>query len=214
MHNITYTILEKCRRNLVPYTLKAFDTLPPFTAPRILDIGCGSGVQTLALMDHCEGSFDAADIDTAALERLKSHARSLGYENRLHIMNASVFDERIPRSSYDLVLAEGLLNAVGFEPGLNRLVELAKQHGYLILHDELKDDAWKRKLFTSLGLVLLESFELNWGIWWKYYIKCLETALGQSEHPELMTEERDQIRLFRENPAQFSSVYYILKWNW
>ncbi|MCC7551348.1 MAG: class I SAM-dependent methyltransferase [Methanobacterium sp.] len=37
------------RQPLIEYTIKAFNQLPPINHPKILDIGCGTGVPTLEL---------------------------------------------------------------------------------------------------------------------------------------------------------------------
>jgi len=206
-----YEIIDGCRNNLIKHTIRAFEVLPGMHSPLVLDAGCGSGLPTLALLRCCAGTFHAADTDPEALQRLRTRAGSLGLEERISIMQASLFDEIFSPSSYDLVLAEGLLNAVGFERGLQRLRQLVKEDGYIIIHDELKDDPQKRKLFADYGLTLLDSFELDRRIWWDQYYGCLENAIGQSGRPGLFSAELRQIRMFREDPRRFCSIYYILE---
>ena len=40
---------DKIRKRFLKYTRKAFRMLPQIDKPRILDIGCGSGIPTLEL---------------------------------------------------------------------------------------------------------------------------------------------------------------------
>ena len=62
---------EEIRKRLLKYTRKAFRMLPQMDKPRILDIGCGSGVSTLELARLTDGEITGLDIDQNALDRLK-----------------------------------------------------------------------------------------------------------------------------------------------
>ncbi|HJX03327.1 MAG TPA: class I SAM-dependent methyltransferase, partial [Dehalococcoidia bacterium] len=58
------------RKRLLKYTRKAFQLLPQLDHPRILDIGCGSGVPTLELARLSNGEIVAVDNDAGALQIL------------------------------------------------------------------------------------------------------------------------------------------------
>ena len=62
-----YEIRDKCRRNLNKYTIKAFLSIPKIDNPLILDMGCGTGVPTLALGEICNGNIYAVDSDNSCL---------------------------------------------------------------------------------------------------------------------------------------------------
>ena len=49
--------LDHYRKNFLKYTKKAFQMLPKLDRPRILDIGCGSGVQTIELAKLSKGEI-------------------------------------------------------------------------------------------------------------------------------------------------------------
>ena len=46
---------DKIRKRLLKYTRKAFHILPQMNKPRILDVGCGSGIPTLELARLSQG---------------------------------------------------------------------------------------------------------------------------------------------------------------
>jgi len=180
-------------------------------APLILDAGGGTGESTLALLRLSDGFFHVADTDRAALDRLKIKAERAGLNDRISIITASVFDDVLESSAYDLVLAEGLLNVIGMEKGLPRLQELTRTGGYLIIHDESEDAPFKRTLFEHSGLTLLESIELDEKVWRDEYFECLDEAIRSSGREELFQDELRYIRESREHPLQNRSIIYILQ---
>ena len=62
---------EELRLNFKIYTKQAFDILPKIYKPRILDIGCGSGVPSIHLAKLSDGYITGIDIDEPALERFR-----------------------------------------------------------------------------------------------------------------------------------------------
>jgi hypothetical protein len=54
-------------------------------------------------------------------------------------VNVSFFDFKSDPDNFDIILAEGFLNFVGFETGFPRLIRLLKHFGYLLIHDEFRD---------------------------------------------------------------------------
>ena len=61
---------DSLRKHLLKYTRKAFRMLPQLDKPRILDMGCGSGVPTLELARLSKGEITGIDIDQRSLYRL------------------------------------------------------------------------------------------------------------------------------------------------
>ena len=61
---------DKIRKRLMKYTRKAFQMLPKMYEPRILDVGCGSGVPTLELARLSKGEIIGIDIAQNSLNRL------------------------------------------------------------------------------------------------------------------------------------------------
>lgn len=98
---------------------KLADRLP--AAPRILDIGCGSGGATLPLAQVSRGTLTAIDIHPPFLEATRAAATLAGVADRVFPRNISLFDlEPLPRGAFDLVWAEGSIYLIGFAEGLRR----------------------------------------------------------------------------------------------
>ena len=54
---------DRFRAQLLKYTRRAYHMLPKLEKPRILDVGCGSGIPTLELAKLSEGEIMGIDIN-------------------------------------------------------------------------------------------------------------------------------------------------------
>jgi len=140
-----YEIKDECRKNLNKYTIKAFSIIPKIDKPIILDAGCGTGVPTLALSELCNGNIFAVDPNQPSINWLTEKVTTLKLNNRIKIFNDSILNPSLFNFKFDIILAEGLLNVIGFETGLQILINYLKNERYLIIHDEFKNDLQKRR---------------------------------------------------------------------
>ncbi len=206
-----YKKRDRCRRNLIDYTLKAFHFFPAMNNPLILDLGCGTGESTLAVLSACSGHAYAIDSDEKSLSFFQRKAERKGLSDRIRIINDSVFHAKQLGIQFDFIIAEGILNVVGFEKGLEIIISLLKKGGYGIIHDELKCDREKRIIFNRNNLKLLYSFELDETVWWNDYYACLEKSIESAVDKELFHNEIEEIREYRKDPQKFRSIYYGLE---
>jgi ubiquinone/menaquinone biosynthesis C-methylase UbiE len=208
-----YEIRDRCRRNLNRHTLRAFSLIPLPADPRILDIGCGSGVPTLALMDACPGRFVAVDPDARALERLRRKVESLDLSARIELIQASIFALPPFPEKFDITVAEGSLHITGFAAGMTVLNTLLKRWGHALIHEPLAGDRKRRAFFQKTGLHLIDAFVLDEAIWWNEYFACLERSLREEGGNAMFTEETREIAEFKSHPARNRSIYYVLRKN-
>lgn len=206
-----FEIKDECRKKLSRYTLRAYSLIPEVDNPLILDIGCGTGVSSLEILKKCNGIIYAVDPDLSSIEQLKKKVSLLNLNSRIKIFNDSIYNTDIFKEKFDIVLAEGLLNVIGFENGLPLLIGHLKKRGYIIIHDELKDDSHKRVMFENYNLRLLDTFVLDENVWWNDYYSCLEERIKAFKRNDLFKNEIDEIAGYRENPLEFRSVFYILQ---
>ncbi|MBN2077855.1 MAG: class I SAM-dependent methyltransferase, partial [Spirochaetes bacterium] len=206
-----YRVRDECRGNLAVYTIRAFSLIPTIIRPKILDMGCGTGVPALALLGACDGTICAVDPDGPALEWLSEKAEALGLLDRITILHGTLFETTPPSGPFDIVLAEGLLNAVDFEKGFDALAGHCRENGYLIIHDEWKDDPGKRAFFGGRGMRILGSFPLDETIWGREYVAPLEEKTGRMKDKALFEVELREIEMYRLDPRSFRSIYYVIK---
>lgn len=210
---------DRWRANLLRFTRRAYRMLPDLDKPRILDIGCGSGVATLELARLSGGDVVALDIDAVALDRLRARAAEENISGRVTVICISMEDMAFPAGSFDLVWTEGAMAFIGFERGLSRWRTLLVPHGYLVVHDTLA--GWQKKLESAraCGYAVVDRFDVSADTWWNEYYAPLKRRLEElratnptdpSVVAEMAAAERD-IGEFDIHDDRYASFFLILK---
>jgi ubiquinone/menaquinone biosynthesis C-methylase UbiE len=214
MNKEYFEIKDNCRKGLLKYLTKAISIIPTIENPRILDVGCGSGLPTLMIAEKFSGKITAIDSDTKSIAILREKVKELNLSNKVNLSNCSLFDIKANNDQFDLIIAEGLLNVVGFQKGFLRIKELLKRKGFIIIHDEFQNQNEKVEFIKNNDCKLLDSFVLDEQIWWNEYYKCLEKEISSNSNKELLKlfkSDIQEIELFKKNPSQYISVYYIIE---
>jgi SAM-dependent methyltransferase len=165
-------------------------------APRIVDLGCGSGRQTLDLAAATDGTIVAIDTHAPFLQRLSAEAERRGFGERLATRLADMADPGIEPGSVDLVWAEGSLYQMGVEEGLELAASLLRPGGYLAfteavwrrpdppahLHDSFEYPAMGtapdvERWIAASPLELVGRFTLPDEAWWDAYLEPLAAAV-------------------------------------
>lgn len=201
---------DAIRNNLLEFTRTAFRVLPPIENPSILDIGCGSGVQTIELAKICNGHITAIDVDVEALEALRRKTEELGFSNRISIMELSMLDLNSIRDTYDIIWAEGSIFVVGFERGICDWKQLISKDGFLVIHDEDNEVKTKLELIERYGYEKLGQIDISHDEWWKRYYEPLENLLEQEKLDGVSKRAlRSEIDTFKK--SRMGSVFFILQ---
>jgi ubiquinone/menaquinone biosynthesis C-methylase UbiE len=210
---------DRIRERLLKYTRKAFRMLPQLDKPRILDIGCGSGVPTMELARLSDGEIIGLDIDKNMLDVLCEKIEKAGLSSMVKVINRSLFDVDFPDESFDVVWAEGSINVIGFKKGLQEWKRLLKPDGFMVVHDERGDIEEKLEQISSCGYELLGYFELDEGTWWAEYFAPLEKLVVETraKYPdapvvlEALDNAQQEIDMFRKAPERNSSVCFVIQ---
>jgi len=207
------------REGLSKYTRKAFHMLPEWDKPRILDVGCGSGVPTMELARLSNGQIIGLDINQPLLDRLARKIKEAGLSDRVKTINCSILDMDFPDESLDIIWSEGSIWIIGFEKGLREWWRFLKPNGFLVVHDEVGNITEKLELVSSCGYALLEYFILGEDTWWMEYFAPLEKRINEirtkhADDPGALVEldsDQREIDMFKKNPGRYCSVFFIMQ---
>ena len=119
-------------------TRKAYSLLKNLsTQPRILDIGCGPGMQTIELAKISGGSIVGIDTHQPFLDDLIQKVNEAGLSDQVTAMNLSMFDldagkdNPFQPGAFDVLWSEGAIYIRGFGAGLSAWRYLLKSGGYV-----------------------------------------------------------------------------------
>ena len=211
--------IDHFRKVLSKYTIEAFRKLPKLDKPRILDIGCGSGVPTMELAKLSDGEIIGIDIDQDSLDRLNEKIEEEGLSNRVKAIKCSLLDIKFPDKSFDIIWAEGSITALGVEKSLRGWNRLIKPKGFLVVHDEIKHFFEKRDQVDSCGYKFVEHFPLPVSAWWEEYYRPLEIRVKELSKKykndpaalEALNIHQTEIDIVKASPKSFQSVFCIMQ---
>jgi len=209
-----YVIKDTCRMGLIRYLEKAFSMIPVIENPRILDLGCGTGVPTLWIANNYQGSITAIDPDRHAIDRLLSKINDRNLSDRVTALNISFSGFRASPGYFDIIVAEGFLNVVGFEATFPDVIGLLRKNGYCIIHDAFEDHEKKCDFIRTNDCRIVNTLLLDENVWWNDYYRQLEAEIKPIENAslrELFSSDIKEIETYRLSPAEFRSVYYIVE---
>jgi len=210
---------EVVRSRLLKYTRKAFRMLPKLDNPRILDVGCGSGVPTMELARLTHGQIVGIDIDQPALDILSGKTVAAGLSDRVQVVNCSILDIAFPDGGFDIIWSEGSIFVIGFKRGLKEWKRFLIPNGYMVIHDEEGNIKQKLKQISSYGYILFDYFILNENTWWVEYFAPLEklvceTQTRYTDDSKVLQELHQaqwEIDIFKKDPKRNRSVYFIMQ---
>ena len=218
-------------------TRAALDRLPPLPpAPRVLDLGCGAGRQTLVLAEALQTRVVAIDLHQPFLDQLRASARARGLSHLVETRRADMGALDLAPGSVDLLWSEGAIYLLGFAAGLRRWRPLLAPGGLVAVSEcsWLSEDppaealaffaagypgmgtvAQNRARAEHAGFEPLESWPLPAAAWWDDYYTPLSARIAALEgDPALagpIAETRREIELFRRHGDSYGYVFYLLR---
>ena len=127
--------------------------LPP--APAVLDLGCGTGAQTLHLAELTSGFIVAIDSHAPSIERLRATVAMRDLAHRIRPLVGDMAHPDQAPERFDLVWSEGALYNIGLESALPVCHGLMRPGGYLAFTDAV----WRKE---NPPTEVKESFELDY----------------------------------------------------
>jgi ubiquinone/menaquinone biosynthesis C-methylase UbiE len=211
--------IEQVRAGFLKYTRKAFLRLPRLEKPRILDIGCGSGVPTIELAKLSGGEVTGIDIDQSCIDEFNRKIKEEELSNRVKAINLSLFEMKFPDETFNVVWSEGVIGTIEFERSLKEWRRLLKHNGYLVIHYQtsLVADALPR--IPQHGYSLTDTVQLPADAWWTEFYKPLEEKMdallhkyrNSSDALKLLKQLQSEMDMVKKNPRNFRAAFYIMK---
>jgi len=210
---------DKIRKRLLIYTRKAFKMLPKMGNPRILDVGCGSGIPTIELARLSRGEVLGIDIDQAALDRFIENIKNARLTSRVLAANCSMFDMDFADESFNIIWSEGSVYAIGFERGLLEWRRFLIPGGFMVIHDEQGNIREKLEQISNCGYQLVGHFMLNIETWLNEYFIPLGNLIAEfrtkyidnTETFKELNQAQFELDAFKRNPELNSSVYFVMR---
>ncbi|HXE71067.1 MAG TPA: class I SAM-dependent methyltransferase [Candidatus Nitrosotenuis sp.] len=219
--------------------LRMLGPLPP--APRILDLACGPGPQTVLLARETGGHVIAVDLHRPYLEALRRRLRQEGLEDRVQVLQAQVTELNFSNLPVDLIWAEGPAHVLGLRVALLQWRDWLKPRGGLATSELswLRPDPpeevrafWCERqpggvrtleenlaMMDEAGYQVVGHFVLPPSSWWDEYYGPLERRLREArrqvqDRPDLLwtlDEGLAEIELYRRHGDSYGYVFYVLR---
>jgi len=211
--------IEQIRAAFLKYTRAAFMRLPQLENPRILDIGCGSGVPTIELAKLSGGEVTGIDIDQSCIDEFNRKIKEQNLSNRVKAINISQFEMKFPAETFDVVWSEGVIGTIEFERSLKEWRRLLKHNGYLVIHYQVSRVADALSRLPQHGYSLVDTVPLPADAWWTEFYKPLEEKMDallrkyekSSDALKLLKQFQSEMNMVKKNPRNFSAAFYIMK---
>ncbi len=204
----------------------------------VLDIGCGPGMQTLALAGALNGHITAIDLHEEYLDQLAADAREVSLAHKISVSQEDMATLPYDDATFDLIWAEGSAYSMGFAAALTSWKPLLKAGGYLMVSEltwlereppsevqaffdreypamQHVDDAVKT--VKEAGYTLIKTLILPDSGWWTHYYTPLSEKLPSLKKKYadnanglgLLVATETEIEMRRTYPATYGYVYFV-----
>jgi ubiquinone/menaquinone biosynthesis C-methylase UbiE len=221
-------------------TRRAFKMLTLPEKPRLLDIGCGPGMQTIELAKISNAEITALDFYQPFLDELAKKVQAEGLNGKIKIVQGDMCSLGFEPKSFDLIWCEGAVFIIGFEKGLREWRKLLSDKGYIALTEmcwidpnppkEIKDYLTELyppiktlkenlQIIKDAGYQIVGYFVLPDSSWWENYYLPISAKLpklkkkyqGNNEALATIAAEELEIEMFRKYSKHYGYVFYVIQ---
>lgn len=223
-----------------PETIKqAIGFLEPLEQfEQILDLGCGTGGQTMLLAEYLPETVTGLDMFPDFINRLTEKAKCKGLENRVTGVVGNMENLPFQKKTFDLIWSEGAIDNIGFEKGLRYWHDFLKQGGYVAVtcpswitkeHPAVVEQFWSEagshldpvekniEIMQNSGYEFITSFVLPEECWTENYFfpreSAIQNLMNKYAQSDTMKEyakmNRHEVELFLKYKQHYGYVFYI-----
>lgn len=236
----THLALNRQGPGSAEMTLKALSFICNLNeSSQVADLGCGTGGQTMALVQNISGNITGIDMLPAFIDVLNDNARALKLEDRVKGIVGSFEELPFQTESLDLIWSEGAIDNIGFEAGLTYWHGFLKKGGYIAVSspswlanerpsgiEKFWTDAGSNGLETveqqilamqKIGFSFVAAFALPEKCWTDNYFIPREEA-GKAllkKYPEnesvraFIEDDKREVELYSKYKQFYGYVFYI-----
>jgi SAM-dependent methyltransferase len=220
------------------HTLNVLRLLPRQQFKIVVDAGCGTGRQTLALARELGTLVNAVDRYQPFLDDLMQRAQSVQIEDLIQTHCLDILDIPNIFPHIDLLWSEGAAYNIGVANALTTWATAIDLHGFAVISElswlrpevpppvaaffascypDMKSIAKNLEIAQAAGYRVLDTYTLPQDAWVEGYYDVLEPrAQALSIHPDasvrnLAIETLREIEIFNCSEASYGYVFYVLE---
>jgi SAM-dependent methyltransferase len=222
-------------------TLRAL-ALVPDVGPetRVLDLGCGTGLQTRVLAQNSAARFVAIDNHPPFVDVLNREAQALGIADRLEARVGDMQRLDFAPGSFDLIWCEGAIYITGFEAALREWHHLLVPGGHVAVteacwmrpdpppecaafwaqeYPAIRDASVLLGVIGECGYETVGHFALPASSWWEDYYRPLQQNLtkfrerhrSESDAQVLADQVQREIDVWHAYSEFYSYEFFVMR---
>lgn len=233
--------LERQGPGSVEMTLKALEFLDGLpNNPKVADLGCGTGGQTMVLAKNLGGSITGVDFFPEFIGVFNTNMKTASLDGSVKGIVGDALALPFDKENFDLIWSEGMIDSIGFEKALTYWNAFLKKDGYVAVTSPSwltnERPAEMEKFWTDAGSALysvennieamqksgyrfVTSFVLPDSCWTdNYFIPreaagkvLLEKYPGNKTVEDFIAGMRYEAELFAKYSEHYGYVFYIGK---
>ncbi len=208
--------------------------------PDMLDVGCGPGMQTVALAAAAGGTITAVDLFEQFLDQLRERADVAGVREQIQVMRGDMKALPFGRHSFDLIWSEGAAYIMGITEAFTSWKEFLRPRGYFVVSEiawlvpdvpeevydflhgqypDITDVPGNLARIGDCGYEIVGHFTLPNEAWWSHYYTPLADNLVAMREKyaldpralEFIGESEEEQRIRREFPDTYGYEFIVAR---
>lgn len=208
--------------------------------PRLADLGCGTGGQTMVLAENTPGHITGIDLFPAFIDLFNANACQRNFQDRVLGLVGNMDDLPFGTEELDVIWSEGAIYNIGFERGIKEWRRYLKPGGFIAVSEaswltEARpaeiDRYWKEAYagidtiatkvtqIQAAGYIPVATFVLPEICWTEHFYapqipvqeQFLAKHAGNQSAAELVENQRHEAEMYARYHAFYGYVFYIGK---